>query len=405
MTAEFETELIECLSALEAGESVDQVLTNFPADAPELRPILTVAAALPAFKMSPSEAQKIAARAAFLKQAAQLHKPTAQRRFFFGAMRHMAATVTALALILVVLSGGAVAASGSALPGDPLYGLKRSVENVRLALTNGAAHADLENDFEQARVREANALLDAGREAEVEFHGPINSIQDNGWIVAGLVVHVVTDTQVVGVPQIDRLAQVRGLTTSDGLVARTISVEPGDEASPTPTPSPSPLPTLAPTATPTAVPTLEPTEPRPTRAPQPTWTPVPPTQVPTAEPTQVPAEIDFTGTVESQGDSWSISGVVVAVTTNTEIKGNIGLGQRVQVKALRFADGRLLALSIELREDSGNPPPNDNQNHNGNHNENQNSNDNRNENRNGNANHNENGNENDNRNSNHNGGD
>ncbi|MFN8595417.1 MAG: DUF5666 domain-containing protein [Anaerolineae bacterium] len=398
MNAELEVKLIECLSALDAGESLDQALARFPGDAAELRPMLAVATALPTFRQQPSEAQKLASREKFLSQAAALRKAAAPRRtFLFGAAHRLASTLAALALIFVVLSGGAVAASGSALPGDPLYGLKRAVEDVRLALTlNSTARTDLQNTLEQTRVREANALLDAGRETEVAFRGPIESIQPNSWIVAGLVVRVTAETQIVGQPQLDRVAQVRGVTGVDGLSARSIIIEGGDDQTPVSTPSsiPSaPIVTLSPTATPSP----EPTELRPTREAPPTPSP---TRVPTAVPTTAPVEIEFTGTVDSQGDTWSISGAAVVVNADTQFDGNIGVGQRVQVTALRFADGRLVAQRIKLLEDSGNPPPNNNQNHNGNDDHNDNENHNNNENRNGNENHNSNNNHNDNENSN-----
>jgi hypothetical protein len=55
-----------------------------------------------------------------------------QRRFAFAAILRPALAAAA-ALVLVV--AGATSAAASSLPGDPLYGLKRASEDVRLALT------------------------------------------------------------------------------------------------------------------------------------------------------------------------------------------------------------------------------------------------------------------------------
>jgi hypothetical protein len=109
--------------------------------------------------------------------------------------------------------------------------------------------------------------------------------------------------------------------------------------------------------------------------------------------TPQPVEIEFTGSVVTQNPGqWSIDGTLLLVDTNTEIRGNIGVGQRVKVKALRFAEGSLRAIRIELLdEDGGNTNSNTNDNQNSNENDNDDD---------GNSNSNENGNSNSNENEN-----
>ena len=279
MNVDLEIQLIEALDALDQGETLDAILARHPESAAALRPMLATASALPAFRMTPSEAQKMKSRQAFLQQGAALRQ-AAQRRPALGFVPRLATLFAALSITFAVMGGGAVAASGSALPGDPLYGLKRTVENVRLTFTGSAdARATLQAEFNQQRRNETNALLDAGREAEVHFSGPIESIQPDAWIVGGLAVRIDANTQISGQPQIDRLADVRGQTGRTGLLALAITLE--QRAEPTPTPTPAPTDTPAPTPTPTSNPIVapEPTEPRPTREPPreppPTATPVP----------------------------------------------------------------------------------------------------------------------------------
>ncbi len=380
MTIEFELHLIEALDALERGEPIDAILARYPESAADLRPMLSTTAALPALRMQPSEAQKMKSRQTFLKQGAALRQAS-QRRGRLGFVPRLATMFAAFCVAFAVLSGGAVAASGSALPGDPLYGLKRTVENARLTFTiDSAARTALQAQFERQRRIETNALLDAGRETEVQFSGPIESIQPDAWVIGGLVVRIDAQTQISGQPQIDRLADVRGLTGRTGLRALSITLELMAQSTPeSPTATPEPTRTPAPTATPNPIETPQPTEePRPTREPQPTATPVPPAK---------PVTIEFTGSVNSQAaDSWNIDGATVALDGNTVLKGNIGVGQRVTVQALRYANGRLLAIRIELiTEDDGGGVDNgqngntndDNQNSNNNddHNDNQNGND------------------------------
>jgi predicted RNA-binding protein with RPS1 domain len=205
-----------------------------------------------------------------------------------------------------------------------------------------------------------------------------------------------TDTQIIGSPQLDRVAEVRAMTGPDGLVASSIVVAGPDDATPTPVPQPSATPQPTITATPRPGP-VEPTEPHPTRLPAPTVTPAPP-------PTARPVEIEFTGVIDAMGDpQWSIDGTAVTVNAQTELRGNLSVGRRVNVKALRMSNGQLVALSIELINDNPGGNTNDNQNGNDdNRNDNENNNDNKNENHNANENDNHNNNDNRNKNDNHN---
>jgi hypothetical protein len=402
MDTELEMKLIECLDALAQGEAVERILARYPQEAAQLRPLLETANSLPALRMEPSEAAKIKSRQQFMAQADLLRRTAPRKRM--GLLPRFVTGFAAAAVVAVVLSTGAVAASGTALPGDPLYGLKRTVEDVRLqSASSPTQRQELQHEFEQRRVDETNGLLDVGREGEVEFTGTIESIQPNAWIVSSLVVQLDANTQIVGTPQINRMAEVRGLTGPKGLRATSISIESSGELAITPTPeatealqateTPEPTETTAPETT---------TTPQPTRTPQPRATRRPTATIqPTATPQ--PVELEFTGSVTSMDTgAWSIDGTMIGVAANTEIRGSINVGQRVKVKALRFADGHLIATRIEPTNDgsgNNNSNSNDNQNSNENHNSddgNSNENNNSNENHNSNENSNSNSNENDN---------
>lgn len=391
MDSALETKLIECLGALESGESLEQALSRFPADAERLRPMLAVAAALPRLRMEPSQEAKSKSRQAFLAQAAAVSALAGPRRTLLA--RPLAAFAS-LAIALVIVGGVAVTASASALPGDPLYGVKRTVENALLSISSDPA--TLAAQFERERIDEVETLLAASREAEVEFSGVIESIQPNVWVVSGVPVAIDSHTEVEGDAQVGRRAQVRGRTMDGLLVAASIVVETGAEPAPEPTiePQPEPSETPAPPGTPTPTPALRATH---TPAPSPT---------PTATPE--PSEIRFQGVVE-QADAqvWTISGLVVEVNAATEFVNNPAVGSRVEVRALSYPGGRLVALRIERIDGGGddNANANDNENDNGNDNgnDNQNENDNSNDNGNDNSNENDNENGNDNQNGNDNG--
>src|SRR5512139_1112593 len=210
MDAQLEAKLIECLDALAQGESIERIVSRYPQEAAQLRPLLETAAGLPALRMEPSEAAKIQSRQKFMAQTDLLHRTKPRKTM--GFLPRLATGFIAATLVAGVLGTGAVAASGSALPGDPLYGLKRTVEDVRLNTASSLTQRqELQREFEQRRLNETDALLNAGREGEVEFAGTIEVIQPDAWIVSSLVVQLDANTQVSGTPQIDRVAEVRGV--------------------------------------------------------------------------------------------------------------------------------------------------------------------------------------------------
>lgn len=89
-------------------------------------------------------------------------RPAGSRRW-----RTVAAGVAA---VLVVGGAGAAVASENALPGSPLYPLKRQVEDVRLSLTSpGEARGGAELDLARERLEEAERLtVDGGGSLSAE---------------------------------------------------------------------------------------------------------------------------------------------------------------------------------------------------------------------------------------------
>ncbi|MCA1831961.1 MAG: DUF5667 domain-containing protein [Actinomycetota bacterium] len=70
---------------------------------------------------------------------------------------------TAAAVMMLLVSGAAFAASAGSKPGDTLYSMKRARESLQLAVTFGAvpkAHKQL--DFARERLEEIKSLADAG---------------------------------------------------------------------------------------------------------------------------------------------------------------------------------------------------------------------------------------------------
>jgi len=80
------------------------------------------------------------------------------------ALRLASAFVLA-AMLLVIGAGSAIAASSSALPGDPLYGVKRAVERISLAMhRDPVGRSALHLQFADTRLHEVSALVLAGKD-------------------------------------------------------------------------------------------------------------------------------------------------------------------------------------------------------------------------------------------------
>ena len=130
------------------------------ADHPDLAELARLAAALAPAEHRPDPAFRTALRERLVAEAASRPVPAARaaapatsRPAESGTTTPRWRTAVATVAIAAVVSGaGAAAASYRALPGDSLYGLKRQIESVELAL----AHGDLNRGrelLEQAETR------------------------------------------------------------------------------------------------------------------------------------------------------------------------------------------------------------------------------------------------------------
>lgn len=169
--AEIAQLLEECLQRMQMGETLEKILADYPERVEELRPLLESArlAQTNALHLPPIGGQQ-RSRAQFLEEAARL-QARQQPKFSFPQLRFASVLLSTVMLVLVV--GFALTlASGRSLPGQPLYGVKRSVEQAQLALSGDAlSRIYLEDSFDQRRAEEVNRLILANKEQPVEFSG------------------------------------------------------------------------------------------------------------------------------------------------------------------------------------------------------------------------------------------
>ena len=140
-------------------------------------------------------------------------------------------------------------------------------------------------------------------QTEMEFTGAVDSIGSNAWSIGGLVVGVTASTEIQGEPVVGDLVKVHALVLDGStLVAREIARAAGAAGVQS-----------TPIATPAAG-----------------------------------QEIEFFGSVvDIASDAWLVGDRTVAITSATEIKGTISIGDSVKVHALVQPDLSLTAREIE----------------------------------------------------------
>src|SRR3990170_321006 len=218
--------LAMCLSAIESGTDLETCLSRFPDLADELRPLINtaqVARSISDDHVPNSAIQR--SRARMLRKAVQL-RSRSQPRIFLGRLPRLAFAALALALAVFLTWQGLLIASAQALPGDSLYPVKLTAEDLSLRIASSAeAKRAITARFEQRRVDEVAELLVMGRVVKVQFEGLLAKQTSERWSVDSLPVMLTPQTRVVGDPVDGTVVRVVGSTQAGGLVvADTISL-------------------------------------------------------------------------------------------------------------------------------------------------------------------------------------
>ena len=228
-----------CLQAIEQGATLDEILARFPALAKDLRPILETSLHARTLADSPlPDGLQRRGRARLLQRASQMRETKrAPRRTWLYNFRPLAVTIT---LVFFLLSStGLVSASSGALPGDHLYPVKRTWEDMRLLFTFGEENREtLTLNYENERQEETSELLAGGRVASVSFSGYVTAQTNIQWIVSGIPVSIAEQTVLPMEPLVVGSAvTVYGVTSADGHVdATSVAIVPAGTLVPTPKP-------------------------------------------------------------------------------------------------------------------------------------------------------------------------
>jgi hypothetical protein len=258
MGANIESQLMECLDALEQGVSLDTVLTTYPDHAEQLRAALLIARAMGQITTYPQTAAQTVSKAKFLERAAALRVQSRFRMPQRPLLPAFGALMVGLSLTLLLMIS-----SAPALPGDSLYAAKRAGEEMQLLFTSSqSARADFREALNQRRIEEITALLEKGGAAYVDFYGSIEQEKYGYYKISGLTVFVNAETGIMDKLQVGQNVTVRGYVGQGRLIAVQIKVD-SVSSQPEPTVTPPTPPALTPSATPplTLTEIVEPTEP------------------------------------------------------------------------------------------------------------------------------------------------
>ena len=247
MKSAFEADLIEALADLEAGLPLEEILSRYPQQAEQLRPILQTGAQLSTLPVAHSLSAQAASRDAFLRQATALRHQEHRVVAPLSLWRRLALSLASLAVVVMILGGVVAGAAQEALPGQALYPVKRTLEEVRLSLASDPAGQEaLQAQFRAERQEEINALLAAGLEGTVECEGALQALAADSWIIDDLEVAIGSTTTISGTPQIGSTVRGTCQVTGGQVVGKMLRVE--TQRHPAPSPSATPTATATPTA-------------------------------------------------------------------------------------------------------------------------------------------------------------
>lgn len=211
-----------CLEALEAGADPDFVAHRFPEMENDLLPLLETSRRarmlarpdVPAIVLRRNRA-RVMQRAAGMRAQASSSKVK-------RAVLLLPRLALSLAIwVLFLTSGtGLVRASGGALPGDNLYPVKRTWEDVRLLLVFQPERREaLENEFERERLHEIDELLAEGRHETIAFTGVVTEQSGNLWVVSGVPVQITAESRLPGLPvTVGTSIKLQGRTNARGFI-------------------------------------------------------------------------------------------------------------------------------------------------------------------------------------------
>lgn len=333
MNKAFDEALEFCLDLIRGGEeTIDSVAARYPEFEDELRAQLEVAAWLSATSeaLEPRPGFVSASRRRLVSRIQQEQQPGAtaalslsERLQQFLSVQKVAPVAFVFVLMLALfVSGTVVSASQKSLPGDDLYSVKRTLEQIALATSLDEKNdAELQIQFVENRGSEVQALIVEERYEEVaeslqdyekqvsktleiimdvsdedrflayDLAAQLDGILAEQKTILAVLTKNAPDSVGLNIARVWLISNIVELTAKDfaNFVPPPPALPPTTAPTSAPTNTPRPTPTLAPTQKP-VLPSATPTKTKkPPTSPPPTATPLPSnTPLPTLAPTNTP---------------------------------------------------------------------------------------------------------------------
>jgi hypothetical protein len=262
------TEALEyCLDALERGIQPEVALSRYPYYADRLR--------IWVYYMSTLRMRLnlgLRANPPIPNRTARTVLPARVRKYSYQFSNF---ALSLLLTIFFMLGGtGLVEASRESLPGDSLYGLKRTVQQVQIGMMPAPQQQQAIALVERERRFEVSLLIQNKKEASVEFTGQVIAVNENSFVIQDVGTVYAKPGEKLPALQTGVVVVIKGNTNKNGVSAEKVDLV--DSPGPAPVPPASTSVTAVPTATRTSLPTSTSTRwfsPTPTqRLFTPTWT-------------------------------------------------------------------------------------------------------------------------------------
>jgi len=158
----------DCLELLEQGSSIEDCLNKYPAEARELQSLLSTAQlSRTSLHYAIPRDTKARIRAKIMTQYDHQHLPRGQKTPIWSYLRRWAYVTICILTFLIVAGLGLNVASASAVPGDTLYPVKKSFEEIQIAFSfSNMAKAETHVRLAERRI---NEIIELAGQGESEY--------------------------------------------------------------------------------------------------------------------------------------------------------------------------------------------------------------------------------------------
>ena len=231
MSVKFEDVLNDCLERMAQGEEIQHCIERYPEHKDELVPMLRIAKVTMQAASSVSYDEEAKARCMARFNIALANRKESVRWSFLAFFsqplaRPLLAGLAAVFIVIVAAGGTTVtAAAEDAVPGDSLYWVKTTRENVNLAMPrSGMSKAQIHARLATRRGEEIYVLLQRGRFIEAEmmmprFRNQLNQSATNAGFIL-LVNPIEMPTRPLELENMQNARELRQLLMQDGTQLR-----------------------------------------------------------------------------------------------------------------------------------------------------------------------------------------